>query len=349
MRVLRRVVIGLVVAGAVAAGVAAVSYVRLAQPYKGYEGVEQFVDLLPGDGAPVIAKKLVQAGVVSDRWTFRLALWRTGAARRLEAGEYRFDRPMPAVEVVMKIARGDVYLRAVTFPEGLTVREMGRVFESRGLGSAPEFVAAATDLAPLIHDIDPSARDLEGYLFPETYALSRHAGARDLVRMMVGRFRQVFTPDLRRAASGLGLGPRQAITLASLVEKETAKPEERPIVAGVYLHRLALKMALQCDPTVVYALELRNQYQGNLTHVNMRVDSPYNTYRYPGLPPGPIAAPSRESIEAVAGAPKVDYLYFVSRNDGSHVFARTLDEHNRNVRTYQVEYFRDKRAQASRH
>jgi UPF0755 protein len=349
MRLLRALVLALLTATLAVGAAAYVSVQRTSQPFKGFTGDEQFVDLRPGDGTPVITRKLVDAGVVRDRWTFRLALWRTGAARRLKAGEYRFDRPASALDVVSKLARGDVYLRTVTFPEGTTILDMARVFESKGLGSAAAFVAAARDQAPLVQDIDPAARDLEGYLFPATYALSRHAGAVDLVRMMVERFGQIFTPTLQDAVRAQGLSARQAVTLASLVEKETAKPEERPIVAGVYLHRLAIGMPLQCDPTVIYALELRNQYRGNLTRENLLVDSPYNTYRVPGLPPGPIAAPGRTSLEAVANAEDVDYLYFVSRNDGSHVFARTLDEHNRNVRRYQVEYFREKRAQGQRH
>jgi UPF0755 protein len=247
---------------------------------------------------------------------------------------------MTAAQVVSVIESGRVFVRSVTFPEGLTIREMGKIFEARGLGSAASFASAARDAAALVQDIDPSARDLEGYLFPATYSLARRAGAPQLVRMMVARFRDVFTPDLQAAARAQGLSPRQAITLGSLVEKETAKLDERPVVAGVYLRRLKLGMPLQCDPTVIYALTQRNQYDGNLTHANLQVDSPYNTYRYPGLPPGPIAAPSRTSVEAASRPEQVDYLYFVSRNDGSHVFARTLDEHNRNVQKYQVEYFR---------
>ncbi len=343
MSLLRRMVSVLAVVLALA-GMAAGVWLWLGrEPFQGYAGSEQFVDLLPGDGTPAIARKLVEAGVVRDRWTFRLALWRSGAARRLKAGEYRFDHPMRAADVVSMLARGEVYLRPVTFPEGLTVREMARIFESRGLGSADSFVEAARDGASLVHDIDPAARDLEGYLFPETYAISRHAGAAELVRMMAARFHQVFTLDLREAAAARGLAAREAVTLASLVEKETAQAEERRVIVGVYLHRLRLKMALQCDPTVIYALEARGQYHGNLTHENLQVVSPYNTYRYPGLPPGPIAAPSRSSLEAVAHAEPVDYLYFVSRNDGTHVFAVTLDEHNRNVRKYQVDFFRQKR------
>jgi UPF0755 protein len=321
---------------------------RLSRPFQGYAGEEQFVEILPGEGPAMIAEQLVAAGVVRDRWTFRLALARSGAARRLQAGEYRFDRPMTAAQVVAVIEHGRVFVRSVTFPEGLTIREMGKIFEARGLGSAASFASAARDAVSLVQEIDPSARDLEGYLFPATYALSRRAGAPQLVRMMVARFRDVFTPDLQASARAQGLSPRQAITLASLVEKETAKLDERPIVAGVYLRRLEVGMPLQCDPTVIYALTLRNQYDGNLTRANLQVDSPYNTYRYPGLPPGPIAAPSRTSVEAAAHPEPVDYLYFVSRNDGSHVFARTLDEHNRNVREYQVEYFRRQKTEERR-
>ena len=349
MRMLRRTGVALAVVLALAGTAAGVWLWRSTQPFKGYAGSEQFVDLMPGEGPATIARKLVAAGVVSDRWAFRLALWRSGAARRLRAGEYLFDRPMRAGDVVSKIARGDVYLRPVTFPEGLTIREMARIFQSRGLGTADSFIQAARSRASLVRDIDPTAPDLEGYLFPETYALSRHAGAAELVRMMVARFHQVFTPALREAAAERGLTPRQAVTLASLVEKETAKPDERPVVAGVYLHRLRLNMALQCDPTVIYALEALGRYHGNLTRENLKVDSPYNTYRHPGLPPGPIAAPGRSSLEAVASAEPVDYLYFVSRNDGTHVFARTLDEQNRNVRKYQVEFFRLKRLEAPHH
>jgi UPF0755 protein len=349
MRLIRWLFVAVLVVAVAGGAAVSVSLQRLAQPYQGYTGGEQFVDLKPGDGPPLIGRKLVDAGVVRDRWTFRLALWRTGVARRLKAGEYRFDRPLNALDVVSKLARGDVYLLPITFPEGLSIREMARIYETHGFGTAATFVDAARDRASLVRDFDPAARDLEGYLFPATYALSRHADADDLVKLMVARFEQVFTAELRDAARRRGLSVREAVTLASLVEKESARPDERRTVAGVYLHRLAIGMALQCDPTVIYALEQRGTYHGNLTRDNLRVDSPYNTYRHPGLPPGPIAAPGRLSLEAVAGADEVDYLYFVSRNDGSHVFARTLDEHNRNVQKYQVDYFRQKRPKGQQH
>jgi UPF0755 protein len=330
----------------VIAGVGAFwAYQRASQPFKGYEGAEQFVDLAPGDTTGAISRKLVEAGVIADRWTFRLALWQTGAARRLKAGEYRFDRPMSAREVVGKLARGEAYLRAITFPEGLTIKEMSRIFEARGLGAASDFVKATRNPA-LVADLDPKARNLEGYLFPETYALSRHAGAPELVRQMVTRFREVFDERLQQAARSHGRSVREAVTLASIVEKETSQPDERSTVAGVYAARLRIGMPLQCDPTVIYALELAGRYHGNLTRDGLAFDSPYNTYRYPGLPPGPIASPGRSSLEAAANPADVDYLYFVSRNDGTHVFSRTLDEHNRNVRKFQIEYFRQKRAEA---
>jgi peptidoglycan lytic transglycosylase G len=230
----------------------------------------------------------------------------------------------------------------VTFPEGLTMTEMAKIFESHGLGPSSSFLQAAKDPAS-IRALDPAAKDLEGYLFPETYALPRRTDAAKLVRLMLAAFNDAFTPELRAAAAARSLTVRQTVTLASIVEKETAKPEERPIVAAVYSNRLRIGMPLQCDPTVIYALQRAGAFTGNLRRDDLTFDSPYNTYRYPGLPPGPIASPGAASLEAVVRPADADYLYFVSRNDGSHEFARTLDEHNRNVQKYQVQYFRDKR------
>jgi UPF0755 protein len=250
---------------------------------------------------------------------------------------------MTPTEVIDKIARGDVYNRRITFPEGLTIREMSRIYEQQGFGKAAAFVAAARETSA-IRDIDPAATDLEGYLFPETYALPRDATAARLVQLMVGRFRQLFTAEMQQAAQALELTPRQAVTLASLVEKETAVPSERPMVAAVYLNRLKIGMGMQADPTVIYALQRAGRYDGNLRRDDLQFDSPYNTYRYSGLPPGPIASPGLAALQASVAPAKVDYLYFVSRNDGSHVFARTLAEHNENVHQFQVQYFRDQRA-----
>lgn len=333
----------LLVAACVAAVAAFLLYARAEQPFKGYMGSEQFVDLPPGANTRTIGAKLVQAGVVRDNVTFRVALWRTGVSRQLKAGEYRFDEPVSALDVVRKIARGEVYLRPITFPEGLMIDDMAALFEAHGFGTAASFRAAASDRS-LIADLDPQARDLEGYLFPETYALTRRTSASDVVRMMVRRFHQVFAP-LRDEATAEGMSVRQVVTLASIVEKETGKPDERPLVAAVYWNRLRIGMGLQCDPTVIYALRRAGRYSGNLTRDNLSWDSPYNTYLHAGLPPGPIAAPGRASLEAAVHPAAADYLYFVSRNDGSHVFARTLEEHNRNVYRYQKPAYREKRAQ----
>jgi len=317
-------------------------YTRVGQPFRAYAGDEQFIEIPQGSGSRAIGDRLVSGGVVQDNLTFRLALWRSGKARQLKAGEYRFDRAMTPAEVIDKIARGDVYTIAITFPEGLTIVEMSRIFESHGLGAASAFTDAAKDVTA-IRDLDPQARDLEGYLFPETYLLPRKSDAPALVRQMVAGFRHALTQDVKDAAAARHLTVRQLVTLASIVEKETAKADERPTVSAVYQTRLRIGMPLQCDPTVIYALTRAGHYNGNLRHEDLAFDSPYNTYRYPGLPPGPIANPGRASIEAAARPADADYLYFVSRNDGSHEFARTLEEHSRNVQKYQVQYFRDKR------
>ena len=318
-------------------------YATINRPYRGYSGEAAFVDIPSGTGPTAIGERLVAAGVIRDDKTYRMALWRSGHARRLKAGEYRFDREMTPLDVLDKIARGEVVLLNLTFREGLTIDEMARVFETNGFGTAASFAEAARN-ASLVHGLDPQAADLEGYLFPDTYALPRGSDAPRVVRAMVDRFHQVLTPGMRQAAEARGLTVRQLVTLASLVEKETARPAERPIVAAVYANRLKVGMGLQCDPTVIYALQRAGRYTGNLRRDDLMFDSPYNTYRYPGLPPGPIAAPGQGSLEAAASPAVVDYLYFVSRNDGSHEFARTLAEHNRNVQRWQVQYFRDLRA-----
>jgi UPF0755 protein len=339
-RLLLVVVLLLVVAG-VAAGLA---YSRVHEAYRGFEASEQFVDIPQGTGAVAIGARLAEAGVVRDPLTFRAALWLSGRARDLKAGEYRFDRPVTPLEVIDRLARGDVYKRLITFREGLTIAEMALVFEERGFGAAADFERAARDGAAQVADLDPAAKSLEGYLFPETYALPRGTSAEELVSQMVGLFKRLYTDQMKAEAEAAGLTTRQVVTLASLVEKETARREERPLVAAVYRNRVKIGMGMQADPTVIYALQLAGKYDGNLSREDLQFDSPYNTYRYSGLPPGPIAAPGLASIEAVLRPAAVKHLYFVSRNDGSHVFADTLEQHNRNVQEWQVRYFRERRS-----
>jgi UPF0755 protein len=330
----------------VAAGLALVG-LRFGRPFKGYAGPEQFVEIPSGSPISVIGDRLVGAGVVSDRLAFRYALWVTGESRRLQAGDYRFDQPMRPVDVVRKLARGEVYLRPITFPEGLTIREMAALFEKGGFGMASEFTRAA-GRANLIAHLDPAATDLEGYLFPDTYALARRATADKLVELMVAGFERAFDESLRADTAAREMSVREAVTLASLVEEETAKPEERALVAAVYVNRLRIGMGLQCDPTVIYALQRAGRFTGNLRREDLLFDSPYNTYRVAGLPPGPIASPGRASLEAAVRPAVAPYLYFVSRNDGSHAFAETLKEHNENVDKWQRQYFREKSEGGSR-
>ena len=331
----------LIVIAAVAAAGVGWMYFAVQRPYRGYDAAEQFVEVPRGSSTGAIARRLADAGIVRDPLAFRIAVYTQNAGGRLQAGEYRFDRPMTAAEVVDKLKRGDVYLVPITFREGLSIRQMAQIFESKGLGKSVDFVKAASD-GTRIHALDPEARDLEGYLFPDTYSVPRRTTADQLVARMVSGFEKALTPEIRQQASARGLGVRQLVTLASIVEKETGKADERPLVAAVYSNRLKIGMGLQCDPTVIYALERAGLYDGDLTREDLRFDSPYNTYRYAGLPPGPIASPGKASLAAAANPADAPYLYFVSRNDGSHAFSSTLDEHNRYVHQYQREYFRNR-------
>jgi UPF0755 protein len=338
----KRVALFLLLIAVAAAALGGWFYLGANRPFKGYDAAEQFVEIPQGSGTAAIGKRLADAGVVRDEVSFKVALWLSGNARRLQAGEYRFDRAMTPRQVAEKIAHGDVYVRPITFPEGLTAKQMAAVFESKEFGSAKEFLDATRNAA-LVSAIDPDAKDLEGYLFPDTYKLPRQSTAELLVGRMVTSFMKALTPDLIAQADARGMTVRHLVTLASIIEKETGNPTERPLVAAVYSNRLKIGMGLQCDPTVIYALERAGRYTGNLTRDDLHFDSPYNTYRYAGLPPGPIASPGRASLEAAVNPANVSYLYFVSKNDGSHAFASTLDEHNRNVQEYQVKYFREKR------
>jgi UPF0755 protein len=344
-KVFKRVALLLLVAVLGAAGVAQLVWTRLQAPYKGYASADTFVDIPRGVGTSGVATRLADAGVVRDAWLVRIAVWWSGTGRGLKAGEYRFDHALSPLDVVGVLARGEVYEHRLTFPEGLTITEMGALYEMHGFGRAADFAAAARE-ASLVADLDSHASDLEGYLFPETYALPRTATATQLVHQMVDRFKTVFGPELRQKAAAQGLSARQVVTLASVIEKETARAEERALVSAVYRNRLTQGMALQADPTVVYALERAHRYDGNIHRADLQFDSPYNTYRYPGLPPGPIASPGQASLEAALAPADVRFVYFVSRNDGTHAFATTLAQHNANVRTFQVEFFRQRRLAA---
>ncbi len=316
---------------------------RLDGTHDGFGGDGVFVTIEPGDSIPVIARRFVDAGVVADRLIFRFAVWHSGMDRGLQAGEYFFDQALSPMNLVEKVASGRVFLRGITFPEGLTLMQMASIYEAEGFGGGGAF-SAASERVELIADLDPDATNLEGYLFPETYSLPRDATADDLVEAMIDQFRVVFDEGLQALAVERQMSVRELVTLAAIIEKETGSVEEHALVSAVFNNRLRLGMPLQSDPTVIFSLDQDGLYDGNLTRDNLQHDSPYNTYRYSRLPPGPIAAPGGAALRAALAPADVSYLYFVSRNDGTHAFANTLQEHNRNVREFQINYFRRQRS-----
>lgn len=308
-------------------GLAGGAYWLLLVPFG--PSTETFVDIAPGTSAVHIGKILESAGVIRSRYAFDLVRkWREG---NLRAGEYRFDHPATVLEVYQRIARGDVFTKAVTVPEGASMFEIAARLEQAGFGPQQEFLNTARRQTALIADLDPTARSLEGYLFPDTYHFSPKATPAQIAAAMVRRFRQ--------AAEQVGLtgNVHKIVTIASLVERETAVGSERPLVASVFENRLAKGMPLMTDPSVIYGLELQRAWRGTIYASDLKRDTPYNTYLHPGLPPGPIANPGIPSLRAAMEPAATSYLYFVAANDnpqGKSIFASTLEEHNRNVASY---------------
>lgn len=301
-------------------------------PVRGSGDPPQPLLVAQGAGVRDIGRQLHQLGLVRHPEVFRVYVLSRGATGRLRAGEYALEGSMSLEQIVDKLVRGDVVRHTVTFPEGMNLEDMARLAAPKGI-PVEAFLAAARN-PELIKDLDPEAKDLEGYLFPDTYDIPRGPDpAAQLVARMVKRFRTVMGPELTRLPSGRTL--RHIVTLASIVETETARPEERPRVAAVFLNRLQRRMPMQTDPTVIYALRKAGTWDGNIRKGDLDVDSPYNTYRFPGLPPGPIASPGRASLQAALHPAESRELYFVSKNDGSHEFSATLAEHERWVNLYQ--------------
>jgi peptidoglycan lytic transglycosylase G len=288
---------------------------------------QKFVLLKSGLTTRKIAAELKGAGVIRSERAF--LIWHyLHRKRSLKAGEYLFERPANLKDIHERLARGDIYTHTVVVPEGFTMFDIADAIAQSGLGSRDDFLKVAQSETDLIHDLDPQATSLEGYLFPDTYEFTRTQSMREIATMMVHHFRQVAT------AIGLNSDVHATVTMASIVEKETAAPDERPLVASVYYNRLSKRMALDADPSVIYAERLTDSYQGALHHDDLQTRSPYNTYRNPGLPPGPIANPGRSSLEAAMHPAVSDFLYFVSDGNSHHRFARSLEEHNRNVNAY---------------
>jgi UPF0755 protein len=290
---------------------------------------QKFVLLRPGYSTRRIAAELEAAGVIRSRLGF--VLWhRIHRKQSLKAGEYLFDTTARTLDIHDRLVRGDIYVHTVVIPEGFTMFDIAQAVQDAGLGSSQEFLAVAKSNTELISDLAPDAKSLEGYLFPNTYEFTRTQSMKEIAAAMVRQFRQV-AEQIGLSASGQGTDLQKTVTMASIIEKETAVPEERSVVASVYYNRLARNVALQADPSVIYAELLNGNYAGALHHSDMQFQSAYNTYTHPGLPPGPIGNPGRSSLEAALHPAQTDYFYFVSDGNGHHRFSRSLEEHNQNV------------------
>ena len=353
MRWLRRLIVAGLIGAVLIAGAAYGAWLwaqdRLETPYGGHQGtVEMTIE--PGIGATRILERLTEKDVIRDTWLARRYLIHVLEDPPLQAGEYRFEGAMTTPQVLDKLIRGDVVTYPATVIEGLTLEETADALDAAGFGPRDALIEEMRDPSRIL-DLDPQATNLEGYLFPDTYRFARTATPADVVDAMVANFRRRFGASFaergieqpeKQAKTPHARTLRDVVILASIVEKESLLDEERPVVAGVYANRLRRGIALYADPTVIFAKKLDGTWDGNLRRPDLKMDSPYNTYVYGGLPPGPIASPGIASLEAARAPADVPYLYFVSRNDGTHVFARTLKEHNQNVDRWQRRYWRER-------
>ncbi|WP_433974890.1 endolytic transglycosylase MltG [Tunturiibacter lichenicola] len=321
MKFLATLMLLLVVGAAVAASV-------IYRPYG--RSSETFIDIPPGTGTEAIGAQLENSGIIRSQYGFDLL--RLVKHGTLKAGEYRFDHPVPMIDVYERLLHGDVYTQALTIPEGYNIFDIAQAVEAAGLGKRDTFLAAERQHTELILAWQPPGgpqpESLEGYLFPDTYQFSRHVTPLQILSAMVRRFHQ------ETSQLGLTSDVARTVTMASLIEKEVSHDAERPLVAGVFANRLAKSIPLATDPTVVYAALLENRWRGTIYASDLQSPSLYNTYKHAGLPPGPICNPGLAAFRAAMRPAKTDYLYFVSDAAGHSRFSATLKEHNANVQAY---------------
>jgi UPF0755 protein len=290
------------------------------------------VTIAPGEGFRTTALKLHDLGLIRSPLKFRLFARFSGAHRRIKAGEYQLYGTMSPRQILDTLVEGKVLLYRVTIPEGYTLHQIARTVAEAGFGDADRFYRLATDPS-VVQAENVEGQTLEGYLFPDTYYFPKGFAQIKIIAAMVQRFRDTISDAWRSRARELGMSLHQVVTLASIIEKETGAPDERPLIASVFHNRLQKGMRLETDPTVIYGIE---HFDGNLTRKHLRTPSPYNTYINKGLPPGPIASPGRAALEAALYPARTDYLFFVSRKDGTHQFSSTLEDHQKAVRKYQL-------------
>lgn len=293
-------------------------------------GEDLVVTVKNGMSLREISSHLSEKGLIRSKFAFMALARLKGHDRRIKSGEYLLNPSMPPARIMEVLTKGAVITHPVTIPEGFSIRQIAKVLSENGFAPEEEFISYALgDDIPLRYGID--APGIEGYLYPDTYYFARGQSVSSIVDVMIKRFKQITAP-LEGNIRPCGMTLNEVITLASIIEKETGRAEERPLIASVFLNRLKKKMRLESDPTVIYGIE---NFSGNLKKKDLSSSTPYNTYTIKGLPPGPIASPGEESIMAVLFPDKTDFLYFVSKNDGSHYFSKTLAEHNRAVYIYQ--------------
>ncbi len=318
------------------AGAAAYVQHLLSAPYKSYSGARIAVTISPGSSGSSISRMLHQKGVLHHPWLLKgIFLYRKTQGK---SGDYVFDRPMTPWEVYEKLMKGETRYTLLTVPEGSNLFDIERILESKNICTKDSFRLAlqSGETNRAIEAIEHGLTGAEGFLFPDTYFLSkRELDPQRIILLMIKQFQKVFGDAEQRRAGELQMTVREAVTLASLVEKETGQPSERALISGVFHNRLTRSMLLQCDPTVIYALLLNGNHDGHISRTDLRFTSPYNTYVSPGLPPGPICNPGKHAILAALYPEQTEMLYFVSRNDGSHQFSPNLQEHNRAVMRYQ--------------
>jgi UPF0755 protein len=292
------------------------------------------IEVEKGQNVRDIALGLKNKGMIKKAWPFLLGYKIFYSSQSLKAGEYAIELPISAKGLLQVLTSGSVYLHSITIPEGLIIEEIADLLASERFTEKEDFIRAASDTSR-ISFLDQGAENLEGYLFPETYRFAKGTTAEEIASAMALQFIHVYNQGLKERAEKLGMSAREVVILASLIEKETSLPEERGLVSAVFHNRLRKGMKLDCDPTIIYVLKKEGQFKDRLRTKDLQIDSPYNTYLYSGLPPGPIANPGGDSLEAAVHPADVDFLYFVSKNDGSHHFSRTLREHINAVNKYQ--------------
>jgi len=322
-------------------------------PYQ-HEGAKKTITIESGASTSAIVARLYEEGILKYEWPTLIWLRVFPSAKRFKAGEYEFKSPISPHDVIDQLIRGSLNTRQFTIPEGFNRFDIARMLYGLGLKEPPpprlEDLQALFKNTSLIADLDPQATTLEGYLFPDTYDYTANSKRAQLVEAMVKRFREVYTPEMQARAEEMKMSARQAVTMASLIEKEARVDGERELISSVFHRRLMMKMNLACDPTVIYAAILAGKYRGKIYKSDLDRDSPYNTYTRVGLPPGPIASPGKRSLQAALNPAETDYLYFVvdaKKNDGSHAFSATSAQHDKAVQALRQSEREQKASQQS--